>query len=187
MVEQVKLVQRVTAVFDHHDQAERAVAALRERGIRDNQFSFVARHEGETHTEGTGTTSKTVEHHDDKTGERAGKGALAGAGTGLLLGLGAAAIPGIGPFITAGAMAEALGVVGGAAVSGTVIGSVTGAVAGAFAKAGYTEEEANYYGGAVERGGVLVAVDTADSVLTADQARAILSEHGGHFHDSRAV
>jgi hypothetical protein len=184
MVEQVQMVERVTAVFDHHHDAEKAVTALRKAGITDNQFSFVARHDDKIDTSGTGTTAEAVETHGDSTGERAGKGALAGGGTGLLLGLGAAAIPGIGPFITAGAMAEALGVVGGAAVSGTLVGAATGAVAGAFVKAGYSKEEADYYGDAVDKGSVLVAVDTAQSALTAGQVRSILSEHGGHFADT---
>jgi hypothetical protein len=187
MVEQVTIAQRVTAIFDHHHDAEKAVSALRKAGITDNQFSFVARHDDKIGTSGTGTTAEAVETHGDSTGERAGKGALAGGGTGLLLGLGAAAIPGIGPFITAGAMAEALGVVGGAAVSGTLVGAATGAVAGAFVKAGYSKEEADYYGNAVDKGSILVAVDTADSSVSADQVRSILSEHGGHFANTNRV
>lgn len=184
MVEQVKMVERVTAVFDHHHDVEKAVAALRKAGVTDKQFSFVARHDDKVNTSGNGTTAEAVETHGDSTGQRAGKGALAGGGTGLLLGLGAAAIPGIGPFITAGAMAEALGVVGGAAVSGTLVGAATGAIAGAFVKAGYSKDEADYYGNAVEKGSILVAVDTAHSAVTAAQVRSILSEHGGHFADT---
>jgi hypothetical protein len=184
MVQEIEMVQRVTAVFNHHHEAEKAVAALRKSGITDDQFSFVARHDDKIATSGAGTTTEAVHTHGDSTGERAGKGALAGGGTGLLLGLGAAAIPGIGPFITAGAMAEVLGIVGGAAVSGTLVGAATGAVAGAFVKAGYSKEEADYYGEAVEKGSVLVAVDTTHNAITAEQVRSILSEHGGHFADT---
>jgi hypothetical protein len=110
--------------------------------------------------------------------DSAGKGAAAGAGAGLLFGLAALAIPGVGPFITAGALASALGTTGGALAAGAIVGGTSGAIAGGLSRAGYSREESEFYGPAVERGGVLVAVET-EGVVSPDQTREVLARHGG--------
>lgn len=170
---------RVTAVFDSRSEAEQAVAALRQLGVSDSHISVVAQH-GD-HATATGSVADHAGDYDDGTGERMGKGALAGAGAGALFGLAALAIPGVGPFITAGWLATALGVTGGALAAGAIVGGTSGALAGLFAKAGYDEHEAHYYGSAVERGGVLVAVDASATAATQAQVRSILTQYGGHY------
>ncbi|MCW3060657.1 MAG: hypothetical protein JWQ02_2478 [Capsulimonas sp.] len=169
---------RVTAVFADRAQAEQAVSALRQAGVSDSNLAIVAQHDG--HTVSTGDGSAAVAANDGD-GDRVGKGLAAGAGVGALFGLAALAIPGVGPFITAGFLTHALGVTGAAVASGAIVGGTSGAVAGAFAKAGYDESEARYYGGAVERGHVLVAVDTTSGADSA-QVRQILSQYGGSFN-----
>jgi hypothetical protein len=164
---------RVTAAFDDRARAERAVNELRRLGVKDTDLSFVARSEDEAVAAGAAR---------EGVGERVAKGAAAGAGAGLLFGLAALAIPGVGPFITAGGLASALGVTGGALASGAIVGGTSGAIAGALTKAGYKKEEADFYGPTVERGGVLVAVET-DGVVSATQAREILARHGGRTYD----
>jgi len=160
---------RVTAVFTDQTEAEAAVIELRRLGVTDTDFSFVARSEDEAVAAGASP---------DTAGKRAAKGAAVGAGAGLLFGLAALAIPGIGPFITAGGLASALGTTGGALASGALVGGTSGAVAGALSRAGYSRDESEFYGPAVERGGVLVAVDT-EGVVSPDQAREVLARHGG--------
>jgi hypothetical protein len=164
----------VTAVFDDQAQAERAVTELKRLGVTDTDLSFVARSEEEAVAAGAGP---------DTAGKRAAKGAAAGAGAGLLFGLAALAIPGIGPFITAGGLASALGTTGGALAAGAIVGGTSGAIAGALSRAGYTREEAEFYGPAVERGGVLVAVDT-EGVVSRDEALNVLSRNGGRTYKS---
>lgn len=166
---------RVTAVFENTSQAEQAITALRQAGVTESQLSIIAPHGEQAQVSGGGSVADDA----GDTAERVGKGALAGAGAGTLFGLAALAIPGVGPFITAGWLASVLGVTGGAIAAGAIVGGTSGALAGAFAKAGYDEEEARYYGGAVERGGVFVAVDTSSGTISADQVRAILSRYGG--------
>ena len=160
---------RVTAVFTDRERAESAVTELRRLGVMDTDLSFIARNEEEAVAAGAST---------DTAGKRAAKGAAAGAGAGLLFGLAALAIPGIGPFITAGALASALGTTGGALAAGAIVGGTSGAIAGGLSKAGYNKDEAEFYGPAVERGGVLVAVDT-EGAVSPDQARAVLARNGG--------
>jgi hypothetical protein len=163
---------RVTAVFDDRARAERAVTELRRLGVTDTDLSFVARNEEEAVAAGAGA---------DTAGKRAAKGAAAGAGAGLLFGLVALAIPGVGPFITAGGLFSALGATGGALASGAIVGGASGAIAGALSRAGYSKEESDFYGPSVERGGVLVAVDT-EGVVSADQAGEVLVRQGGRTY-----
>ena len=111
---------RVTAVFDDRTQAERAIAELRRRGIPDSEMSIVSRRPDDVDVTGRAA--------DDTTGERVGKGALAGAGVGTLFGLAALLIPGVGPFVTAGVLASALGATGGAIASGAIVGGTSGAL-----------------------------------------------------------
>jgi hypothetical protein len=160
---------RVTAVFDNQSRAEQAVTELRRLGVKDTDLSFVARSEDEAVAAGASA---------DTAGKRAAKGAAAGAGAGLLFGLAALAIPGVGPFVTAGVLASALGTTGGALAAGAIVGGTSGAIAGGLSKAGYSREESEFYGPAVERGGVLVAVET-EGAVSPEQAREILARHGG--------
>lgn len=168
------MLNRVTAVFDSQAQAEAAISDLRSVGVTDAQLSYVSRHND-------GSVGNGIAPDGHTAGDDAVKGLAAGAGVGALFGIAAALIPGVGPFITAGTLlSTALGAVGGGAVAGAVVGGTTGAIAGALSHAGYPEHEANYYGSAVESGGILVAVDT-DGAVSADQARSILAQHGGRF------
>ena len=167
---------RVTAIFDDHAQAERAVSALRRISVPDAHLSVIARRAHDVEVEGK---------HGDSAGARVGKGALAGAGIGAIFGLAAALIPGVGPFITAGALASTLGATGGAAAAGAIVGGTSGAIAGALSRAGYSHEEAAYYGPAVERGSVLVAVDT-DAVNEAS-VRSVLNEYGGRTYSREST
>ncbi|HEX5633728.1 MAG TPA: general stress protein, partial [Gemmatimonadales bacterium] len=169
---------RVTAIFDDRTQAEKALAELRRRGIPDANLSIVARRPDDVEV---GRERET----DDSAGARIGKGALAGAGVGTLFGLAAILIPGVGPFITAGTLATALGATGGAAAAGAIVGGTSGALAGAFANAGYSREEAEYYGPAVERGSVLLAVDVAPA--HEEQVRADLASLGGRTYGRDAT
>jgi hypothetical protein len=165
-------MSRVTAVFEDRAQAERAVTELRRLGVSDTDLSFVARSEDDAVAAGAAR---------DTAGKRAAKGAAAGAGAGLLFGLAALAIPGLGPFITAGGLAAALGTTGGALASGAIVGGTSGAIAGALSKAGYSREESEFYGPAVERGAVLVAVETG-GVVSQDDVEDILASQGGRTY-----
>jgi hypothetical protein len=167
---------RVTAIFDDLAQAERAVSALRRTGVSDAHLSVIARRQDDIEVE---------TKHRDSAGARVGKGALAGAGIGAIFGLAAALIPGVGPFITAGALATTLGATGGAAAAGAIVGGTSGAIAGALARAGYSHEEAQYYGPAVERGEVLVAADTDGGNEVA--VRSLLREYGGRTYGGQST
>ena len=161
-------MNHVSAVFDSHAEAERAVSELRAAGVRDSAISLIARHEG-----------KTTETHAD--GEKVGSvvsKTAAGAGIGALLGVAALAIPGVGPFVAAGAIAEAA--VGGAALTGTAVGAAAGGLAGLLSKHGVSHDDARYYEDRVNQGGVFVSVDTIGAGVSESVASEILYRAGGH-------
>src|SRR5690348_193046 len=152
----------VMAVFDKRTDAEKAISWLRDHRVPNDDISVMTRKSDEEPAK--------VERADADAGSDAARGAgiglAAGAGIGALFGLAAAAIPGIGPFITAGALAHALGVTGGAAAAGAIVGGTSGVVAGALSKWGLDKADADYYGAEIERGATFVAVDLADTALT---------------------
>jgi|GEM_PF-200233 len=169
---------RITAVFNSQREAEAAVQELRSMGVQDAHLSFIGKHGGDDNLSGTTGTHANA---SDKAAD-AGKGLLTGATAGALFGLAAAAIPGVGPFITAGALATTLGAAGGGAAAGALVGGAAGTLAGLLADHGYSREEAEYYASAVDRGGVLVAVN-AGSGLNDANVMDVLRRHGGNLYN----
>jgi hypothetical protein len=164
--------QIVSAVFDTRAEAERAITELRSAGIRDNAVSIVAQHEGHSGHDG--------DHDRDHDGDKLRTGLGVGMGAGALLGFGSLLIPGVGPFIAAGALAETLGVTGGAIAAGAVAGTAVGGLAGALKEHGVSDEDSSYYEDRINKGGVFVSVDTRSAGVDDDVAREILYRSGGH-------
>ncbi len=157
----------VSAVFDTHAEAERAVADLRSAGVSDSAISVVAQHDGRnTATDGGGNDTQ----------EFVGKVA-AGAGIGTLLGIAALAIPGVGPLAAAGAIAAAA--IPGAAITGAAIGGAVGGLEKVLTDHGVSDDDARYYDTQVNDGGVFVSVD-AGAGIDAATANDILYRNGGH-------
>ena len=157
----------VSAVFDSHADAERAVSQLRSAGVADNAISIVAQHDGKnTTTDGNGDTQEFV-----------GKVA-AGAGIGTLLRIAALAIPGIGPLVAAGAIASAA--IPAAAVTGAALGGAVGGLEKVMTDHGVSRVDASYYEGRIKEGGVFVSVDTGATNITAEEAADFLYRAGGH-------
>jgi uncharacterized membrane protein len=163
----------ISSVFDSQSEAESAVQALRAAGLSDTALSIIGQQDGRT------TTSDGGGNVDDggDTGD-AVKGALGGAGVGALLGIAALAIPGVGPLVAAGAIASSA--IPGAAAIGAGVGAMTGGLTGLLSSHGVSDEDASYYEGRINDGGVFVSVDTSQANLTAEEAQRILREHGGH-------
>lgn len=164
----------VSAVFDSHAEAERAVAELRQHGVTDDAISVIARHDGHTTTDdGSGTDEGSGAGSKEFIGKVA-----AGAGIGTILGVAALAIPGVGPLAAAGAIASSA--VPGVALTGAALGGAAGGLEKVMTDHGVSDEDAGYYGGRVNDGGVFVSVDTTIAGITADQAAGVLHRAGGH-------
>jgi hypothetical protein len=161
---------QASALFDTHEEAERAVSELRALGVTDSELSVIAHHGGTTTTR-SGDGEITDEHHRNVI-----RGILGGGALGAGLGVAALAIPGVGPLAAAGAIAasavpEAIGI-------GAVVGAIGGSLNEVLTKHGINEQDASYYGDRLKTGGVLVAVDGA--ATSEAQVREVLYRNGGH-------
>jgi hypothetical protein len=146
----------LTAVFETHTQAARAVESLVAAGFGHDEISFVASDEFDVDTFGVETHSKMPE------------GAAIGAGAGGAVGavvagmtlVGAVASGGLG-LIAAGPIVAALAGAGAGAAGGSVIGGLIGLA--------IPEHEVKHYEEALEKGHVLVGVECE----TSDQRKTV--------------
>lgn len=161
--------QRAVGTFSSYEAAEFALRELRDRGFLMDQVSLVGL-DMASHTEVTGahTSNRLVDvgnldSHENKTGEGATTGALAGGTlgglTGLLIGLGAIAIPGVGPVMLAGAAATAIATT----ISGGAIGAAAGGLTGGLVGLGMHPDRAKVYSDRVSRGDYLVMVEGSEA------------------------
>jgi hypothetical protein len=162
----------ISAVFDSRSEAESAVGELRAQGIDSSRLSVIGRDE-----DGTNVTDGSGERTADAAGDTA-KGALGGAGLGAILGVAALAIPGVGPLAAAGAIAGSA-IPAGAAI-GAGAGAVAGGLTGMLTDHGVSDEDADYYEGRINDGGIFVSVDASEGDVPTQAVREILSRNGGH-------
>ena len=160
---------QASAIFDSHAEAERAVSELRSAGVTDTDLSVIAHHGGTT-TATSGDGEITDEHHRNVL-----RGILGGGALGAGLGIAALAIPGVGPLAAAGAIAASA--VPEAAAIGAGVGALTGTLNEVLTKHGVSHEDANYYGGRLKDGGVVVTVGGSGD---ASRVNEILYRNGGH-------
>lgn len=160
----------VSAIFDEQQEAQQAVAALRQIGVSDSDLSIIAQSKG-TMTTREGSGEITDEEHTSYL-----RGILGGGALGAGLGVAALAIPGVGPLAAIGAIAATV------VPEAMAIGAVAGAAAGTFNEAlknhGVSDDDASYYGSRMKDGGVLVTVNSSN--IDPSQAQDILYRHGGH-------
>lgn len=164
----------VSAVFEDREAAREAIEALRDLGVSDAAFSVVSRQPEEEAVETAAPAEPEL-----RPGLAALDGGGVGAAVGALFGLVSAAIPGAGPFITAGWLAQVLGVAAGSAASGAIVGGTSGALAGVIAHLGVTDAESRFYAGEVERGGVYLGVDLSQTAVDRGTVQGSLERHGG--------
>lgn len=144
------MAQTITGLFDHYDDARRAVQDLEAAGVAHRDISIVGHDQGE-HV-AAGRVGNVADPAAEDAGNGAGIGATVGGVGGLLAGLGMLAIPGIGPVVAAGWLAATAA----GAVGGGLIGAATGGLVGALTQAGVPEDDAHVYAEGVRRGGTLV-------------------------------
>jgi hypothetical protein len=165
-----------SAVFDSREEAERAMSELRSAGIDDTAISIIGRHGEQSDTDDTAANESADDDGMNESG--AAKGAIGGAVAGGLLGVAALAIPCVGPLAAAGAIAS--GMVPGAAAIGAGVGATAGGLTGLMTGHGVSDEDARYYEGRVNEGGIFLSVDADQANVPAETAREILVRNGGH-------
>ena len=162
----------ISAVFDSRSEAEAAIGELRSEGIDSSRLSVIGRDE-----QGTNVTDGSGESAEEGVGDTL-KGALGGAGIGAILGVAALAIPGVGPLAAAGAIASSA--IPGAAAIGAGAGALAGGLAGLLKDHGVSDEDASYYEGRINDGGIFVTVDASEGDVPTEAVREILLRNGGH-------
>lgn len=166
----------VSGVFNSQNDANNAISELRSLGVQDDSISVVGHKDHHTASSGNSDDNRVTDA--DNKGSGFAKGATTGGIVGGIAGLAALAIPGIGPFIAGGALIEALGVAGSAAVTSAAVGATAGGLAGAMMKYGVDEHDAKYYEERVNKGDVFVAVDTNHTPnLTRDQISDVFQRY----------
>ena len=164
--------QTLYASFADIANAERAIGALLDHGVKPQDLTLVA---NESHSERLSTYSasesldlKDLENHAKNgitttTAGDAESAAIAGAGVGMGLGimsaLAAMFLPGVGLVVGGGTLALALAGAAGA----TGAGAIAGGVYGYLKDQGVPENLATEYHTSVEGGGALLAIGMTDS------------------------
>jgi hypothetical protein len=151
----------VIGVFDHVDQAERAIHDLWQAGFDHDRIDMATRSQGVT----TGTPRFALQK---AAADGALAGAATGAGAGALAGaLAALLVPGLGMVIGGGLLITVLG--------GAALGAAGGTFLGPFVALSMSEEDARHYSTQIEEGRTVVLVHTYDRQA---EARAILARLG---------
>ena len=180
-----ELKQRGVGTFSSYETTEIALGELKNTGFLMDRVSVVGR-DINSHTEVTGSHISNrlvdignLDTNENKAGEAAKDGAIAGGTvgvfTGLLVGLGLVAIPGVGPVMLAGAAATTIA----SAISGGVIGAAGGSLAGGLLGLGMSEDRAKVYSDRVADGDYLVMVEGSEADMAL--AESIFRNH--HIHD----
>lgn len=167
------------AAFLDYASAEKAAAALLDRGARAQDLSIVA---GERYA-GAASTAHEAESIAKRgitttTGADAAAGAVKGTTVGLGIGvLGALAalfVPGLGLVIGGGALAAAVG----AAAATTAAGAAAGGVAGYLRDQGMGEEATLRYSNAFDQGGAILSVNFPTGTLSPEEVEPYLVKYG---------
>ena len=164
-----RIRHHVTAIFDHHDYAELAVAELKRASIPGSSIAMMW-----LAGQFMDTKTKWPEGHS-KFGV---SGAVAGGGVaGAMLGVAVLAIPGVGQIAATGAIA-ASAISSVATVSG-VIGAVGGAIAKMLTDHDVDGVSASYYQRQIRRGTIFVSVDIRIANGQREVAQQILTQNAG--------
>lgn len=162
-------------MFDRSADAERAIDLLVREGFGKDEIGIMARDDAVQEY----LKEQTVTPAAGDAGTDVVGGALFGGLAGLVAGIAALAIPGIGPVITAGAVASALGL----PLVGAGVGAAAGGLIGALVAADIPEDEAHVYAEGVKRGSVLVMVQSSEGRVS--EAQQIMRGAGAVDVDTR--
>jgi uncharacterized membrane protein len=165
----------VVGLLDSFEEARELIDDLLDNGFSQEAIGLIAREPEFGDAQAAAREEQSDEQISGVT-KGFGAGAAVGGVAGLVIGIAAFTIPGIGAVVAAGPIAAALAGIG--------LGALTGGVYGAIRNLGVPEEEATYYAEGVQRGGVLVTVETDD--YDAERAKEVMYRHGAVDIQQRA-
>ena len=152
----------VVALFEHRNQAENAIRALKSAAFSNEQIGVATQDRL-----GSGLAGDETADNGERLADDASAGALTGGIIGGLVGLlSSLLIPGVGPLVVGGILASSVTAVG--------LGAAAGGVVGALVGMGVSEEEARYFDAGLRAGRTLVTVTSTDRL---SEALDILRRH----------
>ena len=168
------MARTVVALFPDYKTAEDAAWQIKERGLRTDDISIVAKDSNNTGSNldsgmKTGATMGT-QTTNDNISDGVVTGGILGGVAGILLGAGSLMIPGLGIVAAAGPIA------------GLISGAVTGGIVGGLMDLGIPEERSRQYESDIKAGRVLFSMRTDDDKV--DQISSILKTNGASKVDT---
>jgi gas vesicle protein len=168
----------VVGIFDSYNYAETAARQIKDRGLRTDDISIVAKHGDEGSTTGTAgavnTTGTTATMKrggtaaNDNISDGVVTGGILGGLAGLLIGAGSMVIPGLGIVAAAGP------------ITGLISGAVTGGIVGGLVDLGIPENRSRQYETDIKAGKVLFSmrtdedkIDSIASILRSNEAKTV--------------
>jgi uncharacterized membrane protein len=148
----------VVGVFDRVDFAEKAAREIKERGLRTDDISILAKNSDENEVgDGGGMVNDNISNG-------AVTGGVIGGLAGLLIGAGMVAIPGLGIIAAAGP------------ITGLIGGAATGGIVGGLVDMGIPEKEGKRYESDVKSGKIVFTMRTEEDKV--DSVSGILKANG---------
>lgn len=166
------MAKTVVAIFDDYSHAETAARQVKDRGLRTDDISIVARQgDNDQNESGRATaTMGTKPRVNDNISDGVVTGGILGGLAGLLIGAGSMAIPGLGIIAAAGP------------ITGLLSGAVTGGIVGGLVDLGIPENRSRQYETDIKAGKVLFSMKTDEDKI--DDIGSILRNNGAVSVDS---
>lgn len=148
----------VAAIFDNYGYAENAAKQIRDKGLRTDDISIVAKQDGgdnndTTSTRATGTMGVNHGAKNDNISDGVVTGGVLGGLAGLLIGAGSMVIPGLGIIAAAGP------------ITGLLSGALTGGIVGGLVDLGIPENRSKQYETDIKAGKVLFSMRTDEDKI----------------------
>lgn len=189
----VRLPETIYASFADVRSARKAVGALLDKGVKEENLSMITRQTDfageEEEVEDTHAQERSAEHGLTTTTRKdvvsgAKKGGAVGLGIGAVVAIASMVVPGFGVVAGGGALATALG----GAIGATAAGAVAGGAVGYLKDQGVAEEIVHRYAEVLETEGAVVSVDLPSGDVTEDDVHWVFDKYGGmNVHATPAV
>jgi len=168
------MARTVVAIFSDFRSAEESARQIKERGLRTDDISIVAKDDnsrGSYAYDGSGTGAAMEKRSaNDNISDGVVTGGILGGVAGILLGAGSLMIPGLGIVAAAGPIA------------GLISGAVTGGIVGGLIDLGIPEEKSKQYESDIKAGKVLFSMRTDEDKV--EQVGSILKSNGASSVDT---
>jgi len=160
----------VVGVFENYDMADKAANQIKERGLRTDDISIVAKSVSEENHGDRDGASMSKRPINDNISDGVVTGGILGGLAGLLIGAGSMVIPGLGIIAAAGP------------ITGLLSGAVTGGIVGGLVDLGIPESKSKQYESELKSGRILFSMKTDDDKVSS--ISNILYENGAKSVDS---